>query len=169
MKIVRNFVLVALATSVLAACGGGGGSSVASTPINPQPIPSGGGSSVLATQTLKGAAGFINSAGFTVYVFDLDLTNPGQSTCNAGNGCSRNWPQVRPPGVMLTGKFGQIDRTDGTKQLTYAGRPLYTFVADGRPGQTSGDGLVEFGGLWHIARPQATTPGPSPMPTPTRY
>ena len=106
----------------------------------------------------------VHVLGFTVYVFDLDLTNPGQSTCNAGNGCSLKWPPVRPPaGATLTGKFAQIDRTDGTKQLTYAGRPLYTFVADLQPRQTTGDGLVEFGGVWHIARPQESTPEPSAM------
>jgi predicted lipoprotein with Yx(FWY)xxD motif len=167
LKIVRNFVLLAIAANLLAACSGG--SSVAPG-MKPTQAP--GGSGVLSTRTLKGAPGFVNAAKFTVYVFDLDLTDPGHSTCNAGNGCSQNWPPVRPPaGMSVSAQFSTIRRNDGTPQLAYAGRPLYTFVVDAAPGQTNGDGVDAFGGLWHIARPQGASPQPSasPLPTSTPY
>jgi predicted lipoprotein with Yx(FWY)xxD motif len=173
LKIVRNFVLMAVVASMLAACGGGSGSSIA-----PQPQQQNN-SAVLSTQTLKGAPGFVNPKGFTVYVFDGDLADPGHSTCNAGNGCSQDWPHVPPPaGKILSGQFSTITRDDGSTQLTYAGRPLYTFAFDSQPGQTNGDGLDEFGGVWHVARPQSTSSpspsptsssSPSPMPTHTGY
>lgn len=169
LKIARNIVLVVTVTTMIAACGGGGGS-VAPMPLSTaQPIPSPTGASVLSTRSLKGAAGFVNSAGFTVYVFDKDLTDPGHSTCNGNDGCTQNWPPVRPPsGVTLSGQFATITRDDGTTQLTFAGRPLYTFVVDTAPGQTNGDGVNAFGAIWHIARPQSNaTPGPSPTPQPT--
>lgn len=169
LKIVRNFVLVALATSMLAACGGGSGGALApvSHPTLAPVMPG----AVLATRTLHGAAGFVNAGGFTVYVFDADLADPGHSTCNAGDGCSQNWPPLAPPaGVKLTGSFSAITRNDGTPQLTYAGRPLYTFVDDTQPGTFNGDGVNAFGGLWHIARPQSTSASsPSPMPTHSGY
>lgn len=168
LKGMRNCVLVCVAASLLAACGGGGSSTAPPVP------PSNPSSGVLSTRMLKGAQGFVNAAGFTVYVFDLDLTDPGHSTCNASNGCSQNWPHVAPPsGEPLTGQFSTIARSDGSTQLTFAGRPLYTFAGDGAPGETNGDELDEFGGIWHIARPQGTQPSPgpstSPMPTPTPY
>ena len=169
LKIIRNFVLVALATSMLAACGGGGGGALAPvTHPTVSPVTPG---MVLSTRTLHGGQGFVDAAGFTVYVFDADLADPGHSTCNAGNGCSQNWPPVRPPaGVKLTGSFATITRDDGSSQLTFAGRPLYTFVDDTQPGSANGDGLNAFGGVWHIARPQSTSSSsPSPMPSHSGY
>jgi predicted lipoprotein with Yx(FWY)xxD motif len=38
-------------------------------------------------------------------------------------------------------------------QLAYKTRALYTFSGDVRPGDTNGDGVNAFGGLWHVARP----------------
>lgn len=171
LKIARNFVLMVIVTSLVAACGGGSGGAIA--PItNPmvQPSSTPNGSNVLSTRTLKGAQGFVNPAGFTVYVFDADLADPGHSTCNSNNGCAQNWPHVAPPsGVKLSGQFATIIRDDGSTQLTYAGRPLYTFVVDTAPGQTNGDGVDAFGGLWHIARPQGSSASPGPTPMPTTY
>jgi hypothetical protein len=40
-------------------------------------------------------------------------------------------------------------RTNGKRQVTYAGHPLYTFSLDTRAGQTSGQGLTDFGGSWN--------------------
>jgi predicted lipoprotein with Yx(FWY)xxD motif len=163
LKSVRNCILILVAASMLAACGAGGSSIGPS--VTPTNAPQNGG--VLSTRMLKGGQGFVNAAGFTVYVFDFDLTDPGHSLCNAGNGCAQNWPHVAPPaGVPLTGQFSEITRDDGSAQLTYAGRPLYTFVGDGAPGQANGDGLNAFGGIWHIARPQGVQASPSPSASP---
>jgi predicted lipoprotein with Yx(FWY)xxD motif len=46
------------------------------------------------------------------------------------------------------GKWTIVDRTDGTKMWAYAGRPLYTWIKDTKPGDVTGD-MVE--GLWHVA------------------
>jgi predicted lipoprotein with Yx(FWY)xxD motif len=51
------------------------------------------------------------------------------------------------PGV--TGKLGTINRTDGTKQATYDGHPLYAYIGDSAPGTASGNNLNLNGGLWH--------------------
>lgn len=172
LKSVRNCILVLVAASLLAACGGGGSS--IGPGVTPTSNPTGSGGGVLSTRMLKGAQAFVNGGGFTVYVFDLDLTDPGHSTCNAGDGCAQNWPHVAPPSSgPLSGGFAAITRDDGTMQLTYAGRPLYTFVGDGSPGQANGDLLNAFGGIWHIARPQGVqaspTPSSSPMPSSSPY
>lgn len=156
----KNVVFTLIVASLLAGCGGGSGSAAGASlygvppqPVGtPGPVPTPGPNSALATLTLKGAPGFINRAGHTVYVFDADLASPGHSVCNGS--CAQNWPPVGTAGKTIVSPFSAITRDDGTQQLAYAGRPLYTFTADSAEGQTNGDGLNAFGGVWHIARPQ---------------
>lgn len=155
LDISRNIVLVLVAAAMLGGCGGAAGSLYHAPSMNggtPQAFPTPGPSAILATTTLKGAPGFINAVGHTLYVFDADLASPGQSVCNGD--CAANWPPLAPPaGKTLTAPFSAITRADGSKQLAYAGRPLYAFIVDTAVGQTSGDGINAFGGVWHIARP----------------
>jgi predicted lipoprotein with Yx(FWY)xxD motif len=125
--------------------------SAAAAPAPTPTVPAG--AATLMTATLKGSPGFVNAAQRTVYVFDADLAAPGTSTCNSTNGCSAIWPPVAPPSTALSAGFGAITRSDGTKQLTFQGRPLYLYAGDSAPGQTNGDGINAFGGLWHVARP----------------
>lgn len=158
LDISRNIVLMLVVASMLGACGGGGSAagSLYHPPSQnggtPQAFPTPSANEVLATLTLKGAAGFINVQGHTLYVFDADLASPGQSVCSGD--CAANWPPLAPPaGKTLTAPFSAITRADGSKQLAYAGRPLYAFIVDTAPGQTNGDNINAFGGFWHIARP----------------
>jgi predicted lipoprotein with Yx(FWY)xxD motif len=145
------------AAAVLAGCGGagayGGGSGGGYRPPvpNPSPSPTQSSSVPLQTASLKGSPGFVNGQSFTVYVFDADLGAPGQSTCNGA--CAQNWPPVVAPAGTLPANWTAIGRQDGSMQLAYKGRPLYTFAGDGQPLQTNGDGINAFGGYWHIARP----------------
>lgn len=147
-----------LAAALIAGCGGSSGGSMLGN--NVIPPPAGG---PLATMTIKGAPGFVNTAGHTVYVFDADLANPGQSNCNST--CAQNWPPIAAPTGSLPAGWSTITRTDNSKQLAYQGRPLYTFINDVNPGDANGDNLNAFGGLWHVARPAASSPAPSMMPS----
>jgi predicted lipoprotein with Yx(FWY)xxD motif len=61
----------------------------------------------------------------------------------AGNGVGRN-------------RLGTIRRRDGSRQATYAGRPLYYYVRDRKPGQILCQNVSEFGGLWLVVRPSGT-------------
>jgi predicted lipoprotein with Yx(FWY)xxD motif len=155
---------IAVAAALLSACSGGGASSGPSAAAPSGPTPT----TMLATAQLNGAPGFVNPASRTVYIFDLDLTMPGTSQCNGA--CAANWPHVAPPaGVAMTTGFSTITRTDGSTQLTYNGRPLYTFSGDTAAGQANGDGLNAFGGLWHISRPAGSSTGSSPNPPTAPY
>jgi predicted lipoprotein with Yx(FWY)xxD motif len=49
----------------------------------------------------------------------------------------------------VTGQLGTLTRDDGSKQVTYDGKPLYMYSSDASPGDTNGDG---FGGLWHVVK-----------------
>jgi predicted lipoprotein with Yx(FWY)xxD motif len=49
--------------------------------------------------------------------------------------------------------LGTTKRRDGRRQVTYAGRPLYYYVGDRRPGQILCQNVSEFGGKWLVVRP----------------
>jgi predicted lipoprotein with Yx(FWY)xxD motif len=49
--------------------------------------------------------------------------------------------------------LGITRRGNGTKQLTYAGHPLYRFTGDTKPGQTTGQDLHDFGAGWYVLSP----------------
>jgi predicted lipoprotein with Yx(FWY)xxD motif len=81
----------------------------------------------------------------TLYTFDDDAK--GKSNCY--DDCAKGWPPfVAAADAKPEGKWTIVDRTDGTKMWAYAGRPLYTWIKDTKPGDVTGD-MVE--GLWHVA------------------
>jgi predicted lipoprotein with Yx(FWY)xxD motif len=76
-------------------------------------------------------------------------------------------PLVVPAGVTPKGpvKLGTVKRPDGRTQVTYKGRPLYSFNAD-KPGEANGEGLKDVG-TWHAAKVSSVkSPPPSPAPQP---
>ncbi|MDG1984940.1 MAG: discoidin domain-containing protein, partial [Planctomycetota bacterium] len=85
--------------------------------------------------------------GHTLYVFDGDLAQPGQSTCNGG--CATAWPPLVLSDGVPSGVpgLGSVSRADGSSQVTYEGRPLYFFTGDAAPGDTAGQGV---GGQWWL-------------------
>ena len=108
---------------------------------------SGGSSQMLNARTVAGAAVLTNAQGLTLYTFAPD--KPSKSVCYGD--CATYWPPV--PGNMtagpgVTGTIGTITRTDGTKQATYDGHPLYTYIGDHAPGTASGNNINLNGGLW---------------------
>jgi hypothetical protein len=55
-------------------------------------------------------------------------------------------------------------RSDGKPQVTYNGHPLYLFSADHKAGDTNGQGVNAFGGLWYVlssSGDEITTPAGS--------
>jgi predicted lipoprotein with Yx(FWY)xxD motif len=49
--------------------------------------------------------------------------------------------------------LGTTKRTDGKKQVTYNGHPLYYFAGDSSPGAATGQGLEQFGARWWVVSP----------------
>ena len=56
-----------------------------------------------------------------------------------------------------TSLLGTIRRSDGSRQVTYAGKPLYYYVGDREPLQVLCQNVEEFGGLWLVVRPTGAT------------
>ena len=87
-----------------------------------------------------------NKAGMTLYTFDKDKN--GTSVCY--DGCAAKWPPyIAAEGAKERKSWGLITRKDGSKQWTFKGQPLYTWVGDTKAGDTNGDGI---GGVWHVAK-----------------
>ena len=93
--------------------------------------------------------------GYVLYAFTRD-TN-GRSACYGA--CAKAWPVYYAKSGLRAGKgttrslLGTTRRRDGRRQVTYAGRPLYYYVGDTRPGQIRCQNVAEFGGTWLIVRP----------------
>jgi predicted lipoprotein with Yx(FWY)xxD motif len=97
-------------------------------------------------KTAKGAA-LVDAKGMTLYTFDKD--EGGKSACNGK--CAENWPPLTADaGGTAAANYSIVTREDGTKQWAYKGKPLYTWIKDAKPGDTTGDGVRD---VWHIAKP----------------
>ena len=110
-----------------------------------------------------GATLLTNSKGHTLYWFALD--NSTTSKCNGS--CATYWPPVPGPAHAMsgvTGTLGTITRSDGAKQATWDGHPLYTYVGDTKAGTAKGNGLNLSGGVWHDIVLSGTA-GPAPKKT----
>lgn len=94
----------------------------------------------------------VNARGFTLYAFTKDGRN--KDNCAKIPGCLGAWPVVATGGKAIGGPgvrgslIGTITLKGGTRQVTYAGRPLYTYVGDSGPGQTYYVNFLQFGGYW---------------------
>jgi predicted lipoprotein with Yx(FWY)xxD motif len=144
--------LAALALTV-SACASSGSSSAATsnTPAagggSSSSAPAATGGSTVTAKTIGGQQVLTDAQGKTLYWFAIDTS----SKSNCSGSCATYWPPVKGPvtaGSGVTGTLGTITRSDGTKQATYLGHPLYTYVADSAPGQNKGNGLNLSGGLW---------------------
>ena len=111
-------------------------------------------------KTIGGQQVLVDSKGMTLYWFAIDT--PSKSNCSGS--CLTYWPPVKGPltaGSGVTGTLGTITGTDGTKQATYLGHPLYTFAGDTAPGQNKGNGINQDGGLWWEMTVSGSTPAPA--------
>jgi len=151
---------------VVAACGSSGSSSASSSspaaPASSAAAPTPASSSALMTATINGTKVVTNSKGLTLYWFVPDTSTTSKCT----GSCATYWPPVKGPataGAGVTGTLGTITRSDGTKQATYDGHPLYTYVGDTAPGQAKGNALNLSGGLWYEMTVSGATPTASSL------
>src|SRR5919202_1812166 len=94
--------------------------------------------------------------GKALYIFTKDKVGSGRSLCSGA--CAAAWPPFVVRGAVTAGKgarrslLGTIRRADGSRQVTYAGRPLYYYVGDNKPGEVRCQNVLEYGGLWLVFR-----------------
>jgi predicted lipoprotein with Yx(FWY)xxD motif len=143
------------------------GSSTATTANTPaaggnssSSAPAAAGGSTVTAKTIGSQQVLVDSQGMTLYWFAIDT--PSKSNCTGS--CLTYWPPVKGPvtaGSGVTGTLGTITGSDGTKQATYLGHPLYTYVGDKAPGDNKGNGLNISGGLWWEMTVSGSTPAPA--------
>jgi predicted lipoprotein with Yx(FWY)xxD motif len=192
----RNTLMIGVAAGfavLVAACGGGSGSSASSTPRTTTKTapktavaaaPSTTAPAVPATIKLGATrlgSVVVDANGMTLYELDKDSAT--MATCTGS--CASIWLPVMPSAgatpVAGTGldsaKIGLVSGANG-QQVEYGGHPLYRFVNDKAPGDVNGEGFA--GGIWWAvgadgsrvtgtttASPVPATVAPATMPQPT--
>jgi predicted lipoprotein with Yx(FWY)xxD motif len=157
----RLATLFAGAALVLAACSNAGGATTAPTTAATQPPATAGATQPEATEaaeayevdladSTKYGKYLTGEDGKTLYLFMPDTTT--KSNCNGD--CAASWPpftleggETVKGGDGVTGAFGSITRDDGSKQVTYAGHPLYYYGGDSAAGDTNGQGMFN---KWYL-------------------
>jgi predicted lipoprotein with Yx(FWY)xxD motif len=117
-------------------------------------------SSLAAARTTKRVVKEAHALGHTVLTANNGLTLYSLSVEKHGNfictgSCLADWhPLIVAAGVKPTGPvaLGTVKRPDGRRQVTFEGRPLYTFDADSQRGEAKGEGIKDVG-TWHAAAP----------------
>ena len=118
-----------------------------------------GGTAVEVEKTAKLGKVVATAQGRTLYLFRAD-----HGTTSACYGqCAKYWPPLLTSGKpvahgrVIASLLGTTKRKDGKLQVTYKGHPLYTFLEDKKPGQTTGEGSTNFGASWYALAPSGAT------------
>jgi predicted lipoprotein with Yx(FWY)xxD motif len=155
MTVNRRLFLLAMApiAAITAACG----SSSTSGPSTTKP-PSATSSqtsppTVMTANNPRFGRIVVDSQGRTLYTF---TTGGRPAPCNAE--CLDVWPAALLPSGQTQATTGSgltnvgTMATNGVKQLTHDGLPLYRFSGDGSAGAANGNGINSFGGLWQVVK-----------------
>lgn len=151
---------VLVGSVLLTGCGGGSSSSsatssAAKTTTTPVAKPPPNAEEGTVFVSLGSAAGLgqvlVDSQGRTLYAFSKDTGK--RSACTGA--CAKAWPPLlvengepEPSNGAGASRLGTITLPDGSRQVTYAGHPLYSFGGDKQPGEANGNGSSAFGGTW---------------------
>jgi predicted lipoprotein with Yx(FWY)xxD motif len=121
----------------------------ASTPKKPKPK----GTKIALKGSQFGKILYDSPRGQAIYLFDKETTS--KPRCYGD--CAKAWPPVYAKGTPRAGKgvdaglLGTTKRSDGRKQVTYGGHPLYFYAHEG-PGQVLCYDVEEFGGTWLVVK-----------------
>ncbi|HEV3321056.1 MAG TPA: hypothetical protein VG147_02560 [Solirubrobacteraceae bacterium] len=162
---------LAIAGLAVAGCGSSGGSSSktessgypatsASTASKSAAAPAaaGAGTAIATAHTKLGTILVAGPKHLTVYLFAADTGS--SSTCSGA--CAQVWPPVtttgtpKAEGEAVAADLGTTTRSEGTKQVTYKGHPLYWYVSDSQAGDTTGQGVQSFGAAWWVLSPSGS-------------
>ena len=103
----------------------------------------------------------VDGKGMTLYMYTKD--EPNKSNCDAT--CLAKWPPLLTMGSPILGKgvdaslVGSAVLADGSKIVTYNQMPLYYWVKDTKPGDTTGQGVSS---VWYVVSPDGKVVGQAP-------
>jgi predicted lipoprotein with Yx(FWY)xxD motif len=172
MKLRAGSALALLGVAlIVAACGSSSSSSTSAAATSSQSTSAApAAASGVSVSTASGAHGtyLTGASGRALYLWVADTH--GKSSCSGE--CAKAWPPLITKGTPVAGhgvtasNLSTVTRSDGSKQVTYNGHPLYYFVADTSAGMTKGQGNDGFGAKWWLVTPSgsAITSGGSTSP-----
>jgi predicted lipoprotein with Yx(FWY)xxD motif len=146
---IAAIALVAIAASVaIAACGDDDSDS--DTTAAGTTATAAAGTDTISVQSVGGLDALVDADGNALYFNDQDTK--GKIACTGE--CASIWlPATSGSGQpssddsSVEAKLGVVSSPDGSSQITYEGKPLYTFTED-TPGEVTGDGFVDsFAGV----------------------
>jgi predicted lipoprotein with Yx(FWY)xxD motif len=152
----RNAVLALMLVGVLVAASGAAN-------VFARPYAGSAKSATVQLRKTKLGRILVDSHGRTLYLFEKD--KHGRSACSGS--CAQVWPPLTTKGKPHAGTgvrsslLGTTKRSDGSKQVTYHGHPLYRYVTDHKPGETKGQGLRLFGAEWYVLNARGNKIDPS--------
>lgn len=141
-------VIVAAAVLVISLSGGGSKQTASASGRSTTGTPP----ASVALRTSSLGSILVDSGGRTLYLFEADKA--GTSACSGG--CASIWPPLMATGTLHAGpgvqaaKLATIARSGGGRQVSYNGHPLYTYAGDAKAGDTTGQGLDQFGAEWYV-------------------
>ena len=183
-RLAGSTLFLAAGAILLAACGGGSssksstatqppGTQALASPTTTAPSSTGGpassGPTVMSVSSSAFGPILANSKGLALYTATGDTAT--KTGCTGT--CLKFWPPLLLPagqthpvaGPGVTG-LGTFMRAGAGLQVTYHGKPLYTWIKDTAQGQVTGNGVVDSGGTWHIATLGGATGGGTASPAP---
>jgi predicted lipoprotein with Yx(FWY)xxD motif len=166
MNVKLRHIPVALVSLILLALlASGCGGSTYSKSSSSKPAAS---SATVSTKTSDVGTILAGAGGKTLYLFEADKN--GKPTCSGD--CAAAWPPALAAGdTTVAGEADQskVGTVAGTKQITYAGHPLYYYAKDTDAEDVYGNGIDSFGAEWYALTPaganaeektaEKTTPG----------
>ena len=100
----------------------------------------------IKSATIDGKTVLTDAKGMTLYTYDKDTA--GQAATCADN-CAAAWPPAfASADAKPVGDFTLVKSADGKDIWAYYGMPLYGWIKDKKPGETTGDMV---GNVWHTA------------------
>lgn len=104
--------------------------------------------------------------GMSLYMFEADTQGQGETAAETTcyDDCAEAWPPLigEEPQAgegAQADLIDSIERRDGQMQVTYNGWPLYYFVRDQNPGDTTGHDVEGFGAEWYLVAPDGEVVG----------
>jgi predicted lipoprotein with Yx(FWY)xxD motif len=151
----RPSLLLSFATSALLLAACGGAAPGAAAPAAPTPTPTPVVKTAMATVAGASETILVAENGMTLYYYTPDK---GQTAPTCTGQCLANWPPLLLPSGLttaagekgVTGKLGTVTSPAGGMQVTYNSWPLYFWVKDKAPGDTTGQNV---GGKWFVVPP----------------
>jgi predicted lipoprotein with Yx(FWY)xxD motif len=154
--------VISLAALALVACGAGGAATASPAPLETttataasKAAPAHSKTATVRVANSRLGRILANSTGRTLYLFKADVG----TTSKCFGACATAWPPLRTGGKpaarggATAALVGTTKRSDGARQVTYNGHPLYLFIKDHKPGDVTGQGVTAFGATWFAVSP----------------